>query len=114
MSRDEASLLDIHKAGRQVLFYAQGLTRLELQADEMRVSAILYQIVIIGEATKRLSTEFRLQHPEITWRNLAGMRDVVTHQYDRVDFGTLWDVIHQSIPELLEMLTPLLHQEPTE
>jgi len=62
MSRDDASLLDIYEAGQQILSYAEGLSQSELQVDKMRVSAILYQIVIVGEATKRLSHEFRSQH----------------------------------------------------
>jgi uncharacterized protein with HEPN domain len=112
MLRDEASLLDIHKTGQQVLSFAQGLTQSELQTDAMRISAILYQIMIIGEATKRLSPEFRAQHPEIQWINLAGMRDIVAHQYDRVDFRILWDVSQKGIPELLETLAPLLPGDP--
>ncbi|MGG6262969.1 HepT-like ribonuclease domain-containing protein [Leptolyngbya sp. AN03gr2] len=111
MSRDDASLLDIYEAGQQILSYAQGCDRSELQADKMRVSAILYQVLIIGEATKRLSSEFRSQHSEIPWSNMAGMRDTVAHEYDRIDFGILWGVVQNSIPELLELLKPLLPQE---
>ena len=111
MSRNNASLLDIYEAGQQILSYAQGLNRSELQADKMRVSAILYQVLIMGEATKRLSPEFRSQHSQIPWSNIAGMRDTVAHQYDRIEFGILWAVIQNSIPELLEMITPLLPQE---
>jgi uncharacterized protein with HEPN domain len=48
-------------------------------------SAILYQIAIVGEAIKRLSRDFREQHPEALWDDIAGMRDVVAHQYDRID-----------------------------
>lgn len=84
MSRDDASLLDIYEAGQQILSYAEGLSQSELQVDKMRVSAILYQIVIVGEATKRLSHEFRSQHSEISWSDIAGMRDIVTHQYDTI------------------------------
>jgi len=51
----------------------------------MRHSAIVRQIEIIGEATKRLSEDFRNSHPEIPWRSMAGMRDVVIHGYDHVD-----------------------------
>ena len=71
-------------------------------------SAILYQVIIIGEATKRLSTEFRNQHSNIPWKNMAGMRDILVHQYDRVNLNTLWDVIRDDIPKLLELIKPLL------
>lgn len=76
MLRDNASLLDIYVAGQQVLLYAQGLSQSELEADKMRISAILDQILIVGEATKRLSREFKFQHPTIPWDDMAGMRDI--------------------------------------
>ena len=84
MSRDSASLLDIVKAGQLVLQFAQGLDREQLASDILRQSAILYQISIMGEATKRLSREFREQHSEVPWDDVAGMRDIIAHQYDRV------------------------------
>ncbi|NEQ99773.1 MAG: DUF86 domain-containing protein, partial [Cyanothece sp. SIO2G6] len=90
MSRDKTALLDIYKASQEVLVYAKGLDPSALRADPMRVSAILYQVLIIGEATKRLSPEFRNQYPDIPWDNMAGMRDIIAHQYDRLDFEILW------------------------
>ncbi|MEO0988307.1 MAG: HepT-like ribonuclease domain-containing protein, partial [Cyanobacteria bacterium J06639_14] len=92
------------------LSYAQEVTHSTLQTDRMRISAILYQIIIIGEATKRLSSEFRHQHPDIPWDNMAGMRDIVAHQYDRIDFNVLLGVVQHSIPEMLEKIEPLLPQ----
>jgi len=100
MSRDSASLLDIVKAGQLILQFAQGLNREELESDVLRQSAILYQIAIMGEATKRLSREFRQQHPEVPWDDVAGMRDIIAHQYDRLDLNIVWQVIQRNIPEL--------------
>jgi len=108
MSRDSASLLDIVTAGQLVLQFAQGLNREQLASDVLRQSAILYQISIMGEATKRLSREFREQHLEVPWDDVAGMRDIIAHQYDRVDLDIVWQVIQRNIPELLHMITPLL------
>jgi uncharacterized protein with HEPN domain len=61
-----------------------GLEKTELAANLEKQSAILYQIVIFGEAVKRLSSDFRDRHPEVPWREIAGMRDLLTHQCDRV------------------------------
>lgn len=113
MSRDSASLLDINQAGQRVLRFVEGLTREQLESDVMRQSAILYQMTIIGEATKRISQAYRVQYPNIPWKRMAGMRDVISHQYDRLDFDTVWGVIQQEIPDLLEMIAPLLPQEPS-
>ena len=108
MSRDKASLLDIYQAGQRIVSYAAEFTRSELEADGMRVSAILYQVLIIGEATKRLSQDFRNRHPEIPWNNMAGMRDIVAHHYDDIDFDVLWNVVQKGIPDILQKLQPLL------
>ena len=108
MSRDSASLLDIVRAGQLVLQFAQGVDREQLASDVLRQSAILYQISIMGEATKRLSREFRQLHSEVPWDDVAGMRDIIAHQYDRVDLDIVWQVIQRNIPELLDMITPLL------
>src|SRR5919199_1573201 len=92
MPRDNESLIDIERSVRRILRYTNNISRTELEMNDEKVSAILYQIAVIGEATKRLSQEFRQQHPEIPWRDIAGMRDVLIHKYDQVDFDVIWDV----------------------
>jgi uncharacterized protein with HEPN domain len=110
MSRDSASLLDIINAAKRVLLFTKELDKSALANNEEKQSAILYQIIVIGEATKRLSLEFRAQHPTIPWKDIAGMRDILAHQYDRVNLNTLWDAIQTDIPELLSMIEPLFPQ----
>ena len=56
---------------------------------------------MVGAATKRLSSELRTANPHIPWKAIAGMRDILVHQYDRVNFNTLWDVVQQDIIELV-------------
>lgn len=107
MSRDKASLLDMINAAQRILQFTEGIDKSDLEKNEEKQSAILYQIIVMGEATKRLSLEFRAQYPEIPWREIAGMRDILTHQYDRINFNTLWDVIQVDIPEVLALLQPI-------
>ncbi|MFM8307214.1 MAG: DUF86 domain-containing protein, partial [Microcystis aeruginosa] len=79
-----------------------------LESDLRTQSAILYQITIMGEATKRLSPGFRKQHPEIPWREMAGMRDVIVHKYDQLDLDVVWDIVENKLTELLKVIAPLL------
>lgn len=108
MPRDQESLIDIANAIRRILRYTNGISKPELEVNDEKLSAILYQITIIGEATKRLSQPFRQQHPEIPWREMAGMRDVIVHEYDQLDLDVVWDVIENKLSELLNLIDPLL------
>ena len=62
----------------------------------------------MGEAVKRLSPEFRASHPDVPWSQMAGMRDVLIHGYDRVNFERVWSAIEASLPVVLATLTPLI------
>jgi uncharacterized protein with HEPN domain len=108
MQSDQEFLIDIANAIRRILRYTSGVSKLELEINDEKLSAILYQITIIGEATKRLSQEVRQQHPEIPWREMAGMRDVIVHEYDQLDFDVVWDVVENKSSELLALLDSLL------
>ncbi|RFP54099.1 MAG: DUF86 domain-containing protein [Limnothrix sp. CACIAM 69d] len=108
MSRNQESLIDISNAIQRILRYSQDLTRQELELNDEKQSAILYQITIIGEATKRLSLEFRQENPEIPWREMAGMRDIIVHEYDQLDLDIIWDVIHNKLPSLLNKILVLI------
>lgn len=108
MPHDQEALIDVANAAKRILRYADGVNRSALEANDEKLSAILYQITIIGEATKRISQSYRQRHPEIPWRGMAGMRDVIVHEYDQLDFEVIWDVVQNKLPELLILLEPLL------
>jgi uncharacterized protein with HEPN domain len=71
-------------------------------------SAVLHQLLVLGEAVKRLSGDFRDAHPEVPWRLIAGMRDKLIHHYDSVDLDEVWRVAERDIPYLAEQIVPLL------
>ncbi|MGL5083917.1 MAG: HepT-like ribonuclease domain-containing protein [Microcoleaceae cyanobacterium] len=110
MLRDKQALMDISTAIQQTLLYAQDINRNNLQEDDEKQAAILYRLIVIGEATKRLSNEFREQHPTIPWRQMAGLRDVVIHDYDELDFDILWNVIHINLPDILPEIQSILEK----
>ena len=114
MRRDEGTLLDIAKAARAVLIFTQGLPKAQFLEDFKTQSAVLYQLIVIGEAVKRLSFELRQQHPEIPWTLMAGMRDHLIHGYDVVDWDEVWRTATRDVPDLLNKLEAFLPQEGSE
>ena len=70
----------------------------------MRLDAVLYEIVVLGEAARRLSQELRERHTDVPWRDIIGMRSVVPHGYDQIDDDELWQVIDHDLPGLISRL----------
>ncbi|MBI3915231.1 MAG: DUF86 domain-containing protein [Chloroflexi bacterium] len=108
MRRDEVTLLDIARAARLVQEFVQGKSEEEFLDDPKTQSSVLYQLIVVGEAVKRLSEDFRNQHPEIPWGLMAGMRDHVIHGYDAIDWDEAWNTATVDVPDLLDKLIPLL------
>jgi uncharacterized protein with HEPN domain len=111
MSRDQESIQDIWNAAQEILAFTEGMSYESLEADRRTQAAVLYEIVIIGEAANRLSPEFQAQYSKIPWKDIIGMRNILIHQYDKVDVEVVWDALHQDIPELITWLQPLLLAE---
>jgi uncharacterized protein with HEPN domain len=72
--------------------------------------AVIRNLEVIGEATKRISRELREQHKNIPWREMAGLRDVLIHDYFGVDNGIVWNVVEKEIPPLKEKIQQLIQK----
>ncbi|MEM3421861.1 MAG: DUF86 domain-containing protein [Candidatus Hadarchaeum sp.] len=94
--------------------FTQGMQKEEFLEDFKTQSAVLYQLIVIGEAVKRLSSELRQQHSEIPWSLIAGMRDHLIHGYDVVDWDEVWKTTTKDVPDLLNKLAVFLPQKGTE
>lgn len=79
-----------------------------LEADRRTQVAILYEIIVIGEAANRLSDEFKLAHSNIPWSAIISMRNILAHQYETVDSEVVWDAASKDVPELMTLIEPLL------
>lgn len=79
----------------------------EFEKDDKTISAVQHQILIIGEATKRLSLEFRNLHNNIPWKSMAGMRDVLIHSYEHADLEEIWKTVQKVMPDLQGKLAKL-------
>ena len=77
--RDAGYLLDIFDSARFAQEYVAGVDEAAFESDRRTRSAVIYEILIIGEAAKKVSSIFKAAHPEIPWKEMAGMRDVLIH-----------------------------------
>ena len=77
------------------------------QGDDKTQSAVIRKLEIIGEAVKKLPEEKRQQHPEIPWKQIAGMRDKLIHFYFGVDAHLVWQTIKKRLPVLRKELSSL-------
>lgn len=107
MSRDETTLLDILRAARLAVQFKGDLDKGGFLGDLKTQSAILHQLLLLGEAVKRLSEEFRTRHPHVAWRAIAGMRDKLIHEYNAVDVDEVWRTVTSDLPHLMSLLEPL-------
>jgi len=106
MPRDEAVLLDIVKACRLAIEFLGGMDRSAFLADAKTQAAVIHEMVI-GEASKRLTAEFRGRVTGVPWKDIAGMRDKLVHHYDVVDPEAVWKAASVDVPALLQILAPL-------
>ena len=112
MSRDyKLYLQDILNASENIADYTSGLSFGAFSGDKMRVNAVERNLEIIGEAVKGIPHEIRNNSPDIDWRGYAGLRDILIHQYFRVNLNVIWDVVENELPLLRQEVTNILAQE---
>jgi uncharacterized protein with HEPN domain len=90
-----------------ILNHTENLTREAYLMDEVLCRASIRSLEIIGEATKKLSNEFKSEHFQIEWKKIAGTRDKLIHDYYGIDYDIVWDILTSKIIELHNFLSEL-------
>jgi uncharacterized protein with HEPN domain len=98
MERDLHSLLDMLQSAQIVTDYLQGRSQNELTTDLQLQDAIIHRLLIIGEASKRVSEITRQTLPAIPWAAISGMRNRLVHEYDEIDLDVMWDTAVNGLP----------------
>ncbi|MGG6270478.1 HepT-like ribonuclease domain-containing protein [Leptolyngbya sp. AN03gr2] len=78
------------------------------EATRMIQDAVVRNFQVIGDATKNLSSEIKQAYPNVPWRRMAGFRDVLVHDYLRVDFNIVWEIIEMELPNLKPQILEIL------
>jgi uncharacterized protein with HEPN domain len=101
MPRDyRVYLEDILEAAAHVRLYTQSLTQQQLAADRKTLDAVVRNLEVIGEAVKNVPQDVRAQRPAVQWKKIAGLRDILIHQYFGIDLDIVWDVVRNKLPAL--------------
>jgi len=97
---DKLYLRDILDSIEKIEKYVRGLNFEKFSENLMIIDAVVRNLEIIGEATKNLSKEIKILHPEIPWKEMKGMRNKVIHEYFGVNLKIIWKTIKERLPEL--------------
>ncbi|MDH5670339.1 MAG: DUF86 domain-containing protein [Nitrospira sp.] len=111
MQRDDSLLLDMLQAAKQIREYTTGLQESDFLQSRRDQDAVLLQFTVLGETAKRVSQDVQQAHPEIPWRKIMGLRNVVVHEYFHVDVRRAWKIASRDVPELIKVLEPLVPPE---
>lgn len=111
MKDDSLYLGHITEAVERILTFAaagEGAFRRDLMMQD----AIIRNLQVMGEAVKKVSAETRASHPEVPWKDIAGMRDRVVHDYFGVSLDIVWDVVSNHLPRLRDALRGIVPGNP--
>lgn len=100
-------LNDIAKAIRKIQKYTKGLTFNRLKKADLIIDAVARNLEIIGEAAKNMPAQVKEKCPDIEWKKIAGLRDILAHEYFGIDLEVLWDIVQNKLPDLKKKVSRL-------
>lgn len=96
---------DIRNAIAEAQEFVSGMVYDDFVADKKTINAVIRSLEVLGEATKHIPAAFRNKYPSVPWAKMAGMRDVLIHDYMGVDLKTVWMVVQERLPELQVLMS---------
>lgn len=112
MPRDSRQYLqDILDAIAKIEQYVSGFDIARFKADHLHVDGVTMNLIIIGEAANSIPDEIQQQYPEIDWRNITGLRNVIAHEYFRLNLDRIWDIVHVEIPLLKNQIILMIAKD---
>lgn len=99
---------DMLEAVKRIEQYARGVTFEKLKKDTLVLDGIVRNLEIIGEAAKNIPSQFREKYPEVEWKKIGGLRDILAHEYFGIDLEVVWDIVKNKLPGLQEQVSSIL------
>ena len=90
--------------------FTKGMEKEQFMKNVLVHSAVIRQLEVIGEAVKNLPEKYKANHTEIPWKKIAGMRDVLIHEYFDIDVKAVWDTIYDDLPTLKKQIRNIIKQ----
>ena len=106
----EDYLQDILDAMEKAQQFVENLSYEEFTGDDKTVFAVVRALEIIGEATKNIPDDNRKKNPDVPWKDMAGMRDILIHDYFGVDMETVWLTVTEKITEIKPLIQKMLEK----
>jgi uncharacterized protein with HEPN domain len=101
-------LADIKESILKIQSYSKGCTLESLKDDDKTYDSILLNFLVIGEAAVKIPDEIKNEHPDIDWRGMIGMRNIIAHGYFKIDPKIIWDSINKDLPILLNAIIKII------
>ncbi|MDJ0731885.1 MAG: DUF86 domain-containing protein [Crocosphaera sp.] len=105
------SIQDILDSISEINERTQEMTFEAFIENQTIVKSVLYDLIIIGEATRNVPSEIKSRYPHIPWGLMAGMRNIAAHEYFQVNLSRVWETIEEDLPVLIPQLQELLDNE---
>jgi len=111
MPRDYRVYLDdILDAVAKIRDYTSGMNLEGLKNDPRTLDAVVRNLEVIGEAAKKIPDDVRRRYPVIEWKKIAGLRDILIHEYFGIDVNIIWDIVRTKLPPLDEQIKKVLEE----
>lgn len=99
---------DILQAIKKIEKYTKGLSLAELKKHDLVIDGVVRNLEIIGEAVKNIPSHIKDKYPDVEWKKISGLRDILAHEYFGIDLEILWDIIKNKLPGFKKEISCLL------